>query len=572
MEQNTEKIYRRIVEETDRNRIWSDLRTLNQWYRYTGTEDGEQAADYIRRRLVACGIPVEWVQYPCYRSLPGTACLELPEGGIPLTPYVYSGTAENLEAEIVFDADSLRADFSQKELSARLSRLSGKIALTYDNSYRFALAAGRAGVKGILHIWTANLAHHGSIGGVWGSPGINGLQQYPNLPFAEILRSDGETLLEQLKKGPVSGRLTVHMENNIRTSSMPIAWIPGASKDFILVSGHYDGWYEGITDNACANASMLELARLLWKHRDCLKRSVALAWWSGHSDGKYAGSTYYYDTHLEQLYTHCVAHINMDIAGCITSDLVAFNTAGVEGTENAMAWMREFNAGPPQPPIPMDRFADQTFWGANVPFAIMPRFNRRDLGSGIFYWWHTAEDTLDKVDWDVLYRDHCVISRLACEFAASERLPFNLDSFLTQIEERLGQLKADLHSTFSLEPVLSCLPAIRACAARLTEAYAVDVGLEQLMVSFAGELARLVYTSSSPYEQSPADDRAQLPGLSRALGCTPENCTEEYFHALGTDFLRQRNRVVGQLHRLAERCDTSLALWQFEKQRRKESE
>ena len=87
---------------------------------------------------------------------------------------------------------------------------------------------------------------------------------------------------------------------------------------------------------------------------------------------------------------------------------------------------------------------------------------------------------------------------------------------------------------------------------------------------FAFLLARLAYTSSSPYEQSPANDRAQLPGLSRALGCTPENCTEAYFLALRTDFLRQRNRVAGQLRRLVEHCETRLTLWQLEKQRRKE--
>lgn len=135
MEQHTEKIYRRIVEETDRDRIWSDIQALNQWYRYTGTQAGEQAAAYIRRQLTSCGVPVEWVQYPCYRSLPGEAYLELPgsEGRIPLTPYVYSGTAERLEGEIIFDVDSLRTDFPQKDMAARLARLSGKLVLTYDS-------------------------------------------------------------------------------------------------------------------------------------------------------------------------------------------------------------------------------------------------------------------------------------------------------------------------------------------------------------------------------------------------------------------------------------------------------
>jgi len=567
LEQNMEKLYRLIAEETDRGRIWSDIQILNQWHRYTGTEAGERAAEFIRSQLSAWGIPVEWVQYPCYRSLPGDAFLEIPgqDGKIPLTPYVYSGTAEGIEGELVFDEDSLKAEVPQKNMAARLSRLSGKLVLTYDNSYAFAMAASRAGVKGILHIWSANLAHHGSIGGVWGSPGTDDLQRYPNLPFAEILKDSGTALRQRLHTEQITGRLTVHMENDIRTSSMPVAWIAGQSEDFVLISGHYDGWYEGITDNACANASMLELSRLLWRHRVCLKRSVALAWWSGHSDGKYAGSTYYYDTHFEQLLTHCMAHVNMDIAGCAASDLVALNTAGVEGVNNAMSWIAEFNSLPLPQPIPMDRFADQTFWGTRVPFAIMPRFNRRELGDGIFYWWHTAEDTLDKVDMDVLYRDHCVISKLACTFAACERLPFDLGGFIGQIEERLDWLKARLHSTFSLESVYACLPAVKACAGRLSEAYQTDASLERLIAAFAGELARLTYTSSSPYAQSPANERAQLPGLSRPLGCTPDNCTEEYFLALQTDFLRQRNRVTGQLRGLVRYCEMEWKLWRLER-------
>jgi aminopeptidase YwaD len=560
MEEWAEKLYQSILRETDRKQIWNDVQTLNQWFRYTGTEEGEASARFIRDRLKSYGIPVEWVQYPCYRSIPNDASLSV-EGQdepISLMPYVYSGATDALQGELAFDELSAQGGGTQAELAGRLERLKGKIALTYDNSYRFSVAAARAGVKALLHIWPKNLAHHGSIGGVWGSPGVDDLEKYPFLPFAEILHDVGEALKKRLETQTVRGTLQICMENDIRRSSMPVAFIQGQSDDFVLVSGHYDGWHEGITDNACANASMIELARILWNHRDSLKRSVMLAWWSGHSDGKYAGSTYYFDTHFEQISKHCVAHVNMDISGCATSDLVAFNTAGMEGAANDLDWLQEFNTEPVQAPIPMDRFADQTFWGADVPFAIMPRFNRRELGDGIFYWWHTREDTLNKVDQDVLYRDHCVIGKLTSIFAMSRRLPFDFSWFLAQMTQRLDELRCQLPAEFTLESVYAGLDKAGSCAAELAEAYAADPSLEKVALEFAGELARLLYTSASRYQQGPAYGKFLLPGLSGAAGCTSENCTAEYYLALKTDFLRQRNRVNDQLERAVRLCRLQL--------------
>ena len=567
MKWEAERLYRMVASEADKGRMWADIQTLNQWFRYTGTQPGEQAADFIRRQLEDYGITVEWVQYPCYRSLPGKAWISITgeEEPIALTPYVYSGTADCVRAEVVFDKASTEGKCTQKDFAQRMKAFQGKIVLTYDNSYQYAVAASRAGAKGILTIWTSNLAHHGSIGGVWGSPGVEDLQKYPYIPFAEILKDDGERLRKRLEKGEsLIGELTVQMENDIKLSSMPIARIPGKREDFVLVSGHYDGWYEGITDNACANAAMLELARCLHRHRDQLERSVVLAWWPGHSDGRYAGSTYYFDTHYEQLKEHCVAHINMDIAGCVTSDMVAFNTSGIEGTLCDKALLEEFNSVEIQDPIPMDRFADQTFWGASVPFAIMPRFNRKELGDGIFYWWHTKEDTLDKVDQDILYRDYCVIGKLACLFAVERRLPFDLTAYVDEMERVLAAYQEKLSAPFSLESVLTYIPEVRICAEELMKAYESDEGLEKLMLDFSGELTRLTYTSSSPYEQGSAAVHARFPGLHAAVGRTLENCEAAYFLALQTDFLRQRNRLLEQMKQLVYCSRMQLRLWKQE--------
>ena len=116
---------------------------------------------------------------------------------------------------------------------------------------------------------------------------------------------------------------------------LPVAEIRGQQDpdEFLLVHGHYDSWYEGIGDNATGDAALLELARVLWTLRDRLKRSVRIAWWPGHSTGRYAGSTWYADTFADEIDEHCIAQLDIDSPGC--ADATAY--------EEVM-WMAEADA------------------------------------------------------------------------------------------------------------------------------------------------------------------------------------------------------------------------------------
>ena len=53
-------------------------------------------------------------------------------------------------------------------------------------------------------------------------------------------------------------------------------------------------------------------------HRDRLERSVRIAWWPGHSTGRFAGSTWYADTFARDLAKNCVAHMNCDSPAAAT--------------------------------------------------------------------------------------------------------------------------------------------------------------------------------------------------------------------------------------------------------------
>ena len=556
-----------IANELNVKNIMNDLENFNKLERYTGSSDGEKAVDFIVGRMETLDIPVSREFYDIYRSLPLGGDVEILSGApvrkYHLTPYVYSGVAPNITAPLIYDRFSKNIHCPQNLTQARMASFKGKIVLTYDNSYKFACLAKQAGAAGILTIWTDDLAHHGTLGGVWGTPEPDDLQyRYPHIPYAEIVKTDGEELKTFLNENEVIVSLNISMDNSILKTSMPIATIKGKSENFVLVSGHYDSWYEGITDNAVANVSMMELARVLKKHQQELKRTVILAWWSGHSDGRYSGSTWYFDHHWHDLKKHCIAHINMDICGCKTSDLVSFNTSMLEGERFSEEFLKEFNTESPISSTPMARFADQTFWGADVPLAIMPKFSRKTLpNERTFYWWHSVEDTIDKVDPRIVLRDSRVIAKLTCIFANAEKLPMDLLGFTDLMEKRLRLIEANLSRDFDLSDIWEYISKLKSIIKTFSEEANKHLNTDNILTSIAGELTRITFTSSSPYHQDLAVNSSMFPKLSEAIGQTPENTTPDYYLALKTMFYRQKNRLTGQINVVIEKCENQLFRW-----------
>jgi hypothetical protein len=174
-------------------------------------------------------------------------------------------------------------------------------------------------------------------------------------------------------------------------------------------------------DNGGANATMLEVARVCAQRRGEWRRGLRLAFWSGHSQGRYSSSAWYADHRWEELEARAVAHVNVDSTGGRGNLLVDEATASAELRGLARDAIAE-QAGQRFAGRRMLRAGDQSFWGIGVPsiFGNMgqqPPEERIAFGTG--WWWHTPDDTLDKLDLDVLVRDtriylH-VVSRLLTE-------------------------------------------------------------------------------------------------------------------------------------------------------------
>ncbi|MFC1815448.1 M28 family metallopeptidase [Thermodesulfobacteriota bacterium] len=78
---------------------------------------------------------------------------------------------------------------------------------------------------------------------------------------------------------------------------------------YIVYATHYCSWHKGATDNAVAYSLMLEMARIFSKYREQLGRGIKFAWWTGHSHGTFAGSTWYLDNFWDDIRDKAIAYL-----------------------------------------------------------------------------------------------------------------------------------------------------------------------------------------------------------------------------------------------------------------------
>ncbi len=553
-------IFEKIGPDISLERMVQSVKILGQWHRYTGTEDGEACVDYLIGELEKEGIPVKTDCYEALVSLPLEAGLILDTGEkIRLIGDVYSSNVRDLACSLVYDRWSEKKNISENETMERFASFKDRLVLTHESGGDFAERLYRAGAVGMLHISSSHggYIHHSNIGAEWGTPCASQLSRIVSIPAAGISYEDGRNLAERLEKEDVKGYLTIRMDSRIRKSRMLYADIPGKSSNFVMLNGHYDSWYEGITDNAASDAILLELARVFWKHKEELDRSIRIAWWSGHSDARYAGSAWYCDHHLKELREKCVANLNLDLAGCKNAEQVRARTTCMEGKAFTDAIIKEYTGMEAKPYIPMIRGADQSFWGAWIPIQIMLKYEPVDekrvspCPSG-GPWWHTDQDTIDKLDEGILLRDARMNGKMACQIANSKVLPVDITGYVEIMRGHLKKIESGLSDDFDLKGVISMLDELEPWARRLEERLALSGSVQEdrIIKRIAGEMVRLVHTYGSPYGQDRSTPYPPFGILQRAVSMTRENTPGHVYLFTMTEFKRACNRIEGQLEEI----------------------
>lgn len=510
--------------------------------------DVAAAAQDIARRLTDLGVPVTLLDATLYLSIPFEASVQVGDRVMAAKPLAYAlSVPEGLTAPLVHVPSALAATtatFYEKnrksEADAAPDRLRGKIVLTdgFANPQK-VLEFQEKGAVGVIAVNPGVDRHWGICSSIWGTPDLDALPRKPRIPVAAVSQPDGAALIALANAGG-SATLRTRLEEGWFASPLPVVTIPGTvePEKFVLLHGHYDSWDVGVGDNATGDAAMLEIARVLWANRDGLRRSVRIAWWPGHSTGRYAGSAWFADTFALDLDANCVAQVNCDSPGCRWADVyedVAWMSEA-EGFCKDIIHQVTGQVSHGERPL---RAGDYSFNNIGLTSffmlsSTMTAERRKEMGyytvggCGGNIAWHTENDTLEIADRDVLLRDIKVYLAAVMGVANAPVLPFDWRATAAEFAVTLARLtKAAGEDGVLLAPVADALAGLHAALdafyANLgtlpeAQANAVIQGLARILVT-------LNYTRGPQFTHDPALPVPALPLLSVAsdLATLPED-------------------------------------------------
>jgi N-acetylated-alpha-linked acidic dipeptidase len=547
---------------------WALIERFSTLARESGSKDEATAAEYIAGRLQALGVPHTVCLPELYLSLPRSAHVTLgraeprvlqakpPSFSVSTGPdgltgeLVYVPPSEEQSAAWVFDGrGSPDVD------------VCGKIALTEGfGGPGPAFDLEQRGAIGQIFINPGERIHWSICTSIWGTPDLDTLPRKPNTPIVCINRLDGEALKAALAQGPVEVTLRTELIEGWMSCPLIVAEIRGTEEPekFLLAHGHLDSWDIGIGDNAVGDSALLELARIFWKHRGLLRRSLRLAWWPGHSTGRYAGSTWYADTFGLDLAENCIAQLNIDSPGCrwateyyglsCMSETEAFCEQAIrDATGKDSLGRRPLQAG------------DYSFnnIGITSVFMLLSTMPRELIeekgyypvgGCGGNIGWHTEDDRLDLADRDNLLRDLRVYVTAIHRVINARVYPFN---FIDLADDFLGTLTIYQEASqgrFDLSPALAEAQALHGDLVRF-HAQAAEADndprpFNQAMMRMARVLVPINYTRHGRFRNEPAVSVPPLPDLApiRDLGRLPPDSDMARFTR--THLTRGQNRVV----------------------------
>lgn len=533
--------------------MWQLLEQFQHLHRLSGSPDAERSVDILCDTLATYQIPVKRERCALYLSDPLAASVTLiddPEWHIAAKTRSFSAHCpQGVEAELVYDARSLTF-VAEKEFADWAATVRGKIVVADQGYEDYVQRLMRAGALGLIHIWGSaeQALHEETVGPVWGTPVPDDRLRYPALPVAAINQQQGKILLQRLQQATHIVRLVTEVHEHVATCSLPVVEIAGETEEFVLLSSHYDSWHEGVTDNATGNALCLAMAICYSQQKRPIKRGLRIAWWPGHSNARYGGSTWYADCYRAELIKHCVAHINVDSPGCLDGSQIVINASGAESIAFLNHALLSETGKPASRITPPGKGGDQSFWGVDIPlhFALREEPEVRTSlspGSGGGWWWHTEEDTLDKVDAANLWRDANIHRHWLDALLFETDLPLDAAHYLSAMRDALAQLQGELDPAFDLQAIMLKLAA-------LEQALPQEESATERLTQIVGLLHRVRYRASDDFHPDLSYHGGAFPGLQLLRGHYQEQSDELSWLMLETQFCRQRDRAL----ELLERC------------------
>jgi len=539
-------------------------------------DDVRTGSDEIVSRLRAAGVPVTVDDPELYLSLPGAASVAVGSTTVRAKPMAMSRPTAGLQAPLVYIPN--RADPSIEEMFARPGAsaadrsVRGRIVLTEGFGMPGKVAHYEAlGAAGVIAVNPGANAHWGICTTIWGTPDLYDLPRKPTIPVVAVNRPDGQVLIQAAEQGQV-GTIQSELEEGWFRSPIPQVKIPGTEEPeaFVLLHGHYDSWDVGIGDNAVGDATLLEIARVLWEHRGSLRRSVWIAWWPGHSTGRYGGSTWFADRYALDLHRHCIAQVNCDSPGCRWATEY-LDVAWMSETERFAQGIIADVANKPSQGVRPFQAGDYSFnnIGISSYFMLLSTMDPADRKAKDYYAvggcggniaWHTEDDRLEVADRDILLTDIKIYLAAVAETANRTIAPFDFGATLAEFESTLGRYQTAAGNRFSFAPSLAAVARLRSELGRVMDAAASLDGrradeplvkaINAALRTLARELVPVNYTTRPRFFHDMAENIPPLPDLAPALEL-PEMPADRVGFAV-THLTRGQNRLVAALERATE--------------------
>jgi hypothetical protein len=315
---------------------------------------------------------------------------------------------------------------------------------------------------------------------VSGSPtddNINSIQTIPAI--LHISNRDGQALRKLVKQVGVRAHIVSVMDTGWKSVPLLETEIRGITEPdkFILVNAHIDTppFSLGVVDNISGDVAILELARLLIKNKDNLRRSIRFAIWPGHEIGRYAGSTWYNDAFWHELRHKCITSYNIDSPG--TEGATLFRGLQItEVMDVAQDSIIEVQGKRVESFRWATRAGDGSFWGTGLPHVSITTsrppedYDPHVNYSGGGWWWHTPYATIDHGSIGVLEMDvkaelNFILRMLNCPI-----LPYNFTKYAERLHKILVEMQKkseEIMAYFNIYPVIDRAKAFKELSIKL---------------------------------------------------------------------------------------------------------
>jgi hypothetical protein len=548
---------------------WSLVETFATMPRWR-PEDVNKAVDHLVGRLGEAGVPVEvhapeiFLSIPLaasvtadgrtMRAKPPSSSLSVPEGvTAPLATLRANPKAlrsYNRDVKTLFGDDFQSVDDVKRRVGGKIVVMQG-----FGNPALTSLIEEWGGV-GLIAVNPGVDIHWGTCTTIWGSPDLEDLPRKPKIPVVAVNDPDGRAIMALAEQG-VRATIRTEMMEGWYQQKVPVVTIPGTQEPdlFALVHGHLDSWDVGVGDNATGDATLLELARVLWAQRDKLRRSVKIAWWPGHSTGRYAGSTWFADAFAQELDRHCLAQINCDSPGCRWATSYHETRALPESAALAAGAIRDVvpdaavaTQRPPQAgDYSFNNIGLPSFFmlSSTMPEALRWEKNYYDVsGCGANIAWHTENDTLEIADRDILLTDIKIYLLSVLRVINAEVLPFDWDATCAEFMATIDGYERASSGQADLSPARGAVANLQAALRRLGSRAAASRNAASL------ELARIlipINTTREPrFRHDPAYTVPKLPTL--AVAAELGGMTSDHLRRCAlVELTRGQNRFVAAM-------------------------